>query len=554
MPGRTRGRWVALASLALAAATLAPARAADRENEIGTRFFETSPDLGLHGRWVYAATDHFEIYTDDGDRHARETLANFERVHAFFAGFLSLPPYNGDRTRIVLFADANEYAKYRPSGTATAFYQAGADRDYIVMHAADAGGQRTIVHEYTHAVIRRTNEAFPLWLNEGLATFFSTMTTQGNKMRLGAAPPARMSFTSGVPMIPLDRLLTITTRSPEYSSPQHAGTFYSESWALTHMLLADERYRTGWAAFLGRVTSGVPAARALSDTYGQALAAIERDLKNYLFREDYGYWLADYSPPPGVNATTRPISDFDAGLVAANLLAGNAARTADAATAFAALMRQNPESPELVESEALFEFRRGHQSVAEPLMTRAMVLGSRSVELRIRFAETMAMHDHSAEALAELASLRPVPPNMAFLYYQVLANAQLQNGDMVDARQSSVNVVGAARPGAESRVAAQFKELIDRAAGDDTYVDGRLVDVACGANPTIIAIATKETTLRLAIDDPSKVKVRGRGTGGPTVDLECGAQDTPIRVGYRPASGGTLGAMGFVRVLDWRPR
>ena len=72
--------------------------------------------------WTYAASDHFEVYTTAGERQAREALAHYERVHAFFAAYFRRPLETRERTQLVVFSDDAEFLPYAPNDFATFEY------------------------------------------------------------------------------------------------------------------------------------------------------------------------------------------------------------------------------------------------------------------------------------------------------------------------------------------------------------------------------------------------------------------------------------------------
>jgi hypothetical protein len=62
-------------------------------------------------------------------------------------------------------------------------------------------------------------------------------------------PNVRAEYTRGRPLLPLEKLTTLTLTSPEYQDEERVQVFYSESWGLVHSLLVgpavtDRRYRT----------------------------------------------------------------------------------------------------------------------------------------------------------------------------------------------------------------------------------------------------------------------------------------------------------------------
>jgi hypothetical protein len=77
---------------------------------------------------------------------------------------------------------------------------------------------------------------------------------------------------------------------------------------------------------------------------------------------------------------------------------------------------------------------------------------------------------------------------------------------------------------------------------------GRLKNMVCSA-PPVLEIAADGGTLRLVIDDPLRIRVVG--TGETQVELQCGPQDRPVRVGYEPAADRTRNTIGNVRTLDF---
>lgn len=329
-------------------------------------------------KWTYASSDYFEVYATGGDRQAREALTYFERVHAFFTGFLKLAPRRGKPTRLIIFSGDKQFAPYRPNEVAAAFYLSGPNRDFIVMKSLDKDAYPVVVHEYAHLLIRHSGARFPLWLNEGLAEFFSTMSPEGGRMSIGIVPLGRLQYLNdGVALMPLDRLFGVTRGSAEYNTRAHAGLFYSQSWALTHMLLTDKRYLAGFDELMRLVSNGTPSAAALMKLYGKTPDVLGQELSNYVRRSHYTLFHVNYkSPPPTSKQPTRAADAFEAGLVTANLLANTGSRENEARAAFEQLATQKPDDLALVEARGYFELRRGRLKEALPYFARAVEQGT----------------------------------------------------------------------------------------------------------------------------------------------------------------------------------
>jgi len=572
-----------------------------------------APDAA--GDWTYAASDHFEVYTTGGDRQAREALAQYERVRAFFISYLKLAPNPRHPTRLIVFSGDREYAPYRPNEVATAFYQSGPTRDLIVMRSLATNDAPMVVHEYAHLIFRHSGAVFPLWLNEGLAEFFSTVAIENSSVTVGLVPLGRLlPLARGAALMSFDQLFAIDRRSPAYTTKAHAGLFYSQSWALTHMLLTDARYQPHSARFLDLMAGGAPAGPALEATFGRPLASIFRDLEAHVRRDRFQGIRQEYRPPR-IDAiwTPRAASAFEAALVTANLLADRPDREDDARAAFEALAKERPDDLGLAESRAHFELGLGHTSEAMPFLERVVALGTRSASLyrayavrvvgsdvakaevllssavaldpddltaRLDLGALLVRERRAADALAALAGLTRVPEESQFVFFQIIANAQAQLGRLKEALTAAARVQEAARGADEIQHAAALKKsledfaaasaavdqaLRDRAAADRATPPPRAVTFAAPplplfaegritnitcGNPPILEVATAKGTVRLLIDDPLLIKVEGRAT--VTTDLTCGRQDTKARVGYEPAIDSVRKTVGKVRVLDFR--
>ncbi len=434
-------------------------------------------------QWTHAASEHFEVYTTSHDKRAREILVYFERVHAFYADFLKLAPKTQHPTRLIVFSNAREYQPVRLNEFATAFYAPGPDRDYIVMRSFDAESYPVVVHEYAHLIARHANAVFPPWLNEGLADFFSTITPEGGLMSLGRAPLERLSdLREGGSWLGLDRMLAVTHRSPEYSSRDHAGMFYAQSWALAHMIMVSDDYRPRSDALLGRVGGGESAAAAFATTYGKTIAEVERDLQAYVRRGRFNYFKLKYRDPKiPVTFPTRPVPNHEAELVIANLLASHPDRAGQARAAYEKLGKERPDDRDILDARGLFEIQHGDENAALGFLTRAIAAGSQNPsvyrwaaamastpseqEALLESALTLVPHDLSVRlayaaalkvrgdlrgAQAALAPVTRVQPEQAFLYFELRASISLELGDHGSARASADRAKEFASPGREA--------------------------------------------------------------------------------------------------------
>ncbi len=345
--------------------------------------------------WSYASSDHFEAYAAGDEKHVREVIVSFERIHTVFEHLLNAPQNDVLPTRLVVFATAKDFAPYRLNDNANAFSLSTPDGDFIVMHSLNTDALPVAMHEYTHLMIGRTGTDYPLWLNEGLAQFYSTMTLQEAKVRLGLELPHAMeTLRKSKQLIPLDRLFAIDERATEDNDPRIAPLLYAECWALTHMLLMHDQYRERTPALLTAVASGTPAARAVSEAYGKTLEMIAADLKKYVARFKVDSRVVD--APVGSNGarvTSRAADEADVAVTLAAVLGWQPGREDEGRAGMAALEAHAPESLRLAEARGLLENYTSHCDTARTYLAKAVALGSANPAVLRAYANIIAGSD-----------------------------------------------------------------------------------------------------------------------------------------------------------------
>ena len=232
--------------------------------------------------WTLARSPHFEVYSHAGGREAREVLVWFERLRGFFEDQTGIKVDARLPLRILVFSSTEEYAPFRPSPTADAYFATSSNADYVVLPTPDA--DRLSAHEYWHFVAHKGGLRLPLWLNEGLAEFFSTVQLEAKGGRMGVAPPLHISLLRFHSWIGLPALLAATPGSHILRERETAGVFYAESWALTHMLKLSPAYARRFPELMNRLNGGMPSQQALEATYGRSADAIGNDLRGWFLK------------------------------------------------------------------------------------------------------------------------------------------------------------------------------------------------------------------------------------------------------------------------------
>lgn len=250
--------------------------------------------------WVKLRSKNFTVIGNAGERDIRKLATKLEEFrHVLSLLFPKARIETPVPTTVILFKSHGSFKPFKPQykgktqDHVAGYFLSSADGNYIAL-TSEAGGSDpydVIFHEYEHFVVRNNLPNAPLWLNEGLAEFFSTFETSGGdrKARLGGPIARHIQTLRGGRFLPLDTLLTVNRKSPHYNESGKAGIFYAESWALVHyLMLADGGKRQAQLTkFIGGLSAGMPLEENFRQSFQTDYKAIENELRSYARRLTY---------------------------------------------------------------------------------------------------------------------------------------------------------------------------------------------------------------------------------------------------------------------------
>ena len=566
-------------------------------------------------KWIRMKSEHFEMYSSAGERATRDTLKSFEQVRSFFQEAVPVKEEKPIPVRLVAFNSEKEYAPYRPNEAAVAYYMPGADRDTIVMSHTGIEAHPMAVHEYTHLVLEHGGLTLPPWLNEGLAEIFSTLRPSGNKVMIGEIINARRFEMLNSPWVPLSTILMVDRNSPFYNEKNKAGSLYNEGWALTHMLMLDERYSAKFDQVIRAVQAG-PGADALSTIYGMPLSEIDKDLQGYIRGSRF---YARLYPTKLEKVTeeliAEPAPDYDVKLVLTELSSKHGQED-ETRKKLEALMAEDPKRPEPYSQLGYLVWRQGKQAEAEDFFAKAYTLGERSrrmlwdygrmavnarpkeaiqalgdlleqepgrVEVRIALAEAQLRNHQPGATVVTLTAAKTITAVDAPRLFLVAAYAYI---DLKNLEEAKANVDKALRFAKSDHDIADGKRLqnylqqVSQPRGT-TRSEAPQIAAAPVAPPSRRALdepttqifpdkpSAEGTFISLLCGDQAKIilkttsgnkifviedpsKIVVQGKDGGKADLSCGDQQpVPLRVEYDPAQPGS-GTDGSVRILYFK--
>src|SRR5262249_4083572 len=141
--------------------------------------------------WCGVDTPHLEVLTDATRSVGTRVALRLEELRQALAVLAPPLVQDADPVQVIVFRDATLAAAYAPTwrgirDEVAGFSPPGPDRRRLVF--PDDGGRTPSVaqHEYLHSLLDVAYPEAPLWLNEGLAEYFSTFTADGGRAHAGA--------------------------------------------------------------------------------------------------------------------------------------------------------------------------------------------------------------------------------------------------------------------------------------------------------------------------------------------------------------------------------
>ena len=347
-------------------------------------------------RWLEIHSAHFDVITDSTEKQARHVAGQLEQMRTVFRTVLLHPVSDGPPIIVLALKDRRDFQSLEPSAylakdqlDLSGLFLRAPDKNYILLRldAADSNHAFvTVYHEYTHFILSRS-EWLPLWLNEGLAEFYQNTRIEQKYADLGLASPDDILLLRQASVLPLSTLLTVDHSSPYYHDEQKGTIFYSESWALTHFLILNDRENHtdrihDYTVALSHNEDPVTAAQ---HAFGD-LKVLQKQLVDYIHKGSFSNFrinVAATVDESALHAVRLPTSDADA--VRADVLVYDG-RTKDAQALLETVLREDPKSALAHETMGYLKFCEGDVESARKWYTEAVQLDSHSYLAHYYFA------------------------------------------------------------------------------------------------------------------------------------------------------------------------
>jgi tetratricopeptide (TPR) repeat protein len=258
-PSPARGRGIS-SSLAIAAAILLssalyaqdvfvpPVLKGVKGEGQGRRADRPIPFPEANEKWILARSKHFVFVSSAGERRTRDIAAGLETLAAALTRmsphFIASPA----ETRVFIFSRHREAQPYfdlligrREAHVSGVFVSSTNSASMLMESGSGLAGDRTPFHELIHYLIHNSGATPPLWVEEGLADYFSNAELRSASIRAGEPIRSHLQVLQQRHLIPLEKLFTVARESDLYNVPEWQRSFYAESWALVDWLIRTDR-------------------------------------------------------------------------------------------------------------------------------------------------------------------------------------------------------------------------------------------------------------------------------------------------------------------------
>ncbi len=259
---------------------------------------------GADAPWLLVKGENLTVLGQQSAAELRATAVLLEQFRAAIAMVLPSARHLAVPTNVFVFDTPKAlrsfvpFYKGRPVDVA-GYFQGHADANYIAVGSPDS--RAAILHEYAHMLQRNASASIPLWLNEGLAEYFSTFRLKDNERRaeIGRAVDAHVALLRER-ALPMMDLLGATRQSALYNEGDRRSIFYAQAWATVHYVMAEvPDAPEAINSYLTRLQRGDTGPAAFAQAFGDP-SELGRRVRDYVRRFAFRSWQYDFPAPIAV--------------------------------------------------------------------------------------------------------------------------------------------------------------------------------------------------------------------------------------------------------------
>jgi hypothetical protein len=216
-------------------------------------------------------------------------------IYKIMTDFVGTEQLKHVQLNIVMFPDAESFHQYARTSTGNTnpntggYYSTLTNEAVTYTYPDDNRTMEVAKHEATHVIAMGILGTMPLWLNEGLAEYFSKLSIRSQVSQVAVHEDwlqlARATVASGYPQ----RFAEFLKLTPETWRNEYEANHYALAWSLVYYMLGTEAGQQTLAELMLQMTQQycepIDSAEALARAYPGGLNALEKELFAWLADE-----------------------------------------------------------------------------------------------------------------------------------------------------------------------------------------------------------------------------------------------------------------------------
>ena len=213
-------------------------------------------------------------------------------IYKIMSDFVGSDKLRHVKLDIVMFPDAESFHQYAAVSTGNnnpntgGYYSTLTNEAVTYTYPDDARTMEVARHESTHVIAMGIMGKMPLWLNEGLAEYFSKLGVRSQFSQVGVHKEwlqlARATVESGYP----NRFAEFLKLEPDGWRNANEANHYALAWSLVYYMLGTAQGKQALGKMMRQMAEQycqpLDSAEALARSYPGGLNALEKELRAWL--------------------------------------------------------------------------------------------------------------------------------------------------------------------------------------------------------------------------------------------------------------------------------
>jgi tetratricopeptide (TPR) repeat protein len=292
-------------------------------------FLPAQSNVLAKDNWVSVRSKNFFLIGNASEKEIRQVGTRLEQFREVFSRLFTRTKFTSPvPTTVVVFKSDKSYLPFKSNPNTAGYFQPGPDLNYITLTTEVRGEQNpfsVIFHEYTHLLVNNNAGNVPVWFNEGLAEYYSTVAvTDDQKFALGNPIANHVYLLREKKMLPLRTLFQVDHKSPYYNERDKQSVFYAQSWALMHYLILGNQAKhvVQIQKFLDALSASLPMEKAFQQAFEMTIEQMEKELAKYIRSDRYTIMSGQFDQKIAFDKEmqTAPITEAEAQAYLGDLL------------------------------------------------------------------------------------------------------------------------------------------------------------------------------------------------------------------------------------------